>query len=587
MKARSLKAILQGAAHPNTPGSQGRTPLHRVARRGCVNDLKILLENGGDVDLGDDTGERPLQMAGRKGHLECVKMLIQAGANINHIPPLESSAYSESTLCSVARSGRHSESLPILLELLRAGADPNAASSARRFPLHAAARCGNLDIVRALLEAGAKQDVFDNDGRLPLHCSLNGNYDNAEMVELLLQFGSDVNAPDENGAPPVFYTIDKLQHSPNLLRTLINAHPDLSLKDQTWGLEPLALARRLGIVEIASVLQEAGAPEPALEPPWKSAFIVGIEDAARIKIEVSLGVADNSEDDQVNPEDQAVANEAVANAMLLPLQSPYGWKASRSHWELLSVAQLPMAIARLAYFARGRFNRPAGKELEDGPAVLGESYFSAIERFLNLGLLEKTQPAETLACGATVQQLKDLATTEGLKSNINTKSTIIASLVSKLSVETMIVRLGVPTHYHLAPAGKAMVANKDNEIQVILKDLTVKLCDYISVADFRSVWNTLLLLQPLAYPVNISHAATASKWRIKHVRRAIHAAVPDDLTNESDEVALWKTWAVLIEFGIVSTKEWPFKPWANIPHRCLKDNMTPGHLVNALFGKAD
>ena len=62
-------------------------------------------------------------------------------------------------------------------------------------------------MVRALLTAGAKLDIFDYNGRLPLHYSLNGNYDSSELVALLLQAGSDANAPDKKGHSPVFYTI--------------------------------------------------------------------------------------------------------------------------------------------------------------------------------------------------------------------------------------------------------------------------------------------------------------------------------------------------------------------------------------------
>ncbi len=273
MKTRSLKSILCGAANPNTPGAGGRTPLHRAAHDGKIDDLRVLLENGGDVRLGDGTEEQPLQMAARKGHLECVKLLIQAGADLNHIPSPKTSEYSESALCSIARKGSKSESLPILLELLKAGADPNVASSAGRFPLHAAANCGNVDMVRALLAAGAKLDVFNHRGSLPLHSSFRGEHGNPAVVELLLQAGADVNAPDKKGTPPIFYIINSFRQSPGLLRALLNAHPNLSVTDPQWKKTPLALARSLDLKEIARLLQDAGAPEPPPEPLHDNATV--------------------------------------------------------------------------------------------------------------------------------------------------------------------------------------------------------------------------------------------------------------------------------------------------------------------------
>ena len=66
-------------------------------------------------------------------------------------------------------------------------------------PLHPAAFFGRTDTVRALLSAGARHDLLARNAQanLPLHAATAGR--RAEIVELLLAAGADVNAPTAQG----------------------------------------------------------------------------------------------------------------------------------------------------------------------------------------------------------------------------------------------------------------------------------------------------------------------------------------------------------------------------------------------------
>jgi len=84
---------------------------------------------------------------------------------------------------------------------LAAGADPNAATSGGRTPLHRAAWHGHSETVAALLAAGADPDAAAGDGRTPLHEA--ARYGSAETVALLLAVGADPDAAASDGRTPL------------------------------------------------------------------------------------------------------------------------------------------------------------------------------------------------------------------------------------------------------------------------------------------------------------------------------------------------------------------------------------------------
>ena len=72
--------------------------------------------------------------------------------------------------------------------------------------LHVAAKYNdNADITNLLLEAGAEVDVRDQRGRTPLHYTGLHNAP-VDIVESLIEHGADVKARDFNGATPLHYS---------------------------------------------------------------------------------------------------------------------------------------------------------------------------------------------------------------------------------------------------------------------------------------------------------------------------------------------------------------------------------------------
>ena len=66
----------------------------------------------------------------------------------------------------------------------------------------AAARGENIDLVNKLLDAGSDVNATQGDGATALHWAAHRN--NLELVQLLIEAGADVNIANELGATPLW-----------------------------------------------------------------------------------------------------------------------------------------------------------------------------------------------------------------------------------------------------------------------------------------------------------------------------------------------------------------------------------------------
>lgn len=169
----------------------------------------------------DIYGSSALNIAARNGSLDIVRLLISKGANVNHdsryAMPLHSAAY----------SGR----ADIADALLNAGADLNCEChwseiSIAGTPLHQAAAGGSLEVVRLLLDRGANANSRESQyNQTPLHFAVQvvpERNARADVIELLIAHGADVNAKDSLGNSALAYVkrIPEIYDTKNMLRVL-------------------------------------------------------------------------------------------------------------------------------------------------------------------------------------------------------------------------------------------------------------------------------------------------------------------------------------------------------------------------------
>lgn len=67
----------------NQRGAVDDAPLHIAARKGAVEDIVVLIENGAKVNLQGDLGNTPLHYAALTGMLEAATKLMELGADPN------------------------------------------------------------------------------------------------------------------------------------------------------------------------------------------------------------------------------------------------------------------------------------------------------------------------------------------------------------------------------------------------------------------------------------------------------------------------------------------------------------------------
>ncbi len=260
------------------------------AAGGSVEILKVLLLNKGEdlnVSAQNGQGESALTMAAQSGSWEAVELLLGLGAEVN------------TTALQAAARGR----VDILEAFLKAGADVNAQGEGGRSALTVAARSGSMeavqlllkygarvnaedvraaadsdvDILRVFLAVGTSVDVNAQGERRQSALSLAVTSGSVEAVELLLEYGAEVNAEDIRQAAGRGFE--------EVLRVLLRENRGVHIKSSR-GL--LSSAGRSRSVEAVELLLEYGAEVDASD--IRQAADRGLAEVLRVLLRESRSV---------------------------------------------------------------------------------------------------------------------------------------------------------------------------------------------------------------------------------------------------------------------------------------------------------
>ena len=192
--------------------------LHEAAAKGDVAELEKLIAEGERPNIQDSRSRTPLHVAVYLKRHDAARALLRLGANAN---ALEIDRYDIVTIAAVAND---TDMLKIALE---GGASArNVTSRYDGTALIAAAHLGHTEVVKILIAAKAPLNHVNNLGWTALMESIvlgNGGKNHTDTLRALVDAGADVNIADRQGNTP-------LQH-----------------------------ARRRGYVEMARILENAGA----------------------------------------------------------------------------------------------------------------------------------------------------------------------------------------------------------------------------------------------------------------------------------------------------------------------------------------
>ncbi|KAJ6249438.1 ankyrin repeat protein [Anaeramoeba flamelloides] len=201
-----------------------RTLLHWSCTAGKLEITKFLLSNGADVNSTDATGRTPLHEASDQGRDDLIKILLDAGSEINQI-------------------------------------DQNGHTA-----LYCAVLSRKISAVEALIKGGARLDFhFGDEGKKALHLAC--NLGRADMVELLIAYGANVNAITSKGFTPLHSAIEN--GSVGCVEVLLQNNADVNLVFGDQKKTALHYATQIGNIQMCVLLLKYGA-DPTIQDDSKS-----------------------------------------------------------------------------------------------------------------------------------------------------------------------------------------------------------------------------------------------------------------------------------------------------------------------------
>lgn len=185
----ALRRLLEGGADPDERNRTGWTALHCVAQRGSEAAARLLVAFGADLEAENSLRETPLITACCFGNIEIVPVLLELGANVRHV------AKEKHTALWYAISSQ--KNLPLVEQLIGAGADPNEDYEYGDNPFLLAVCAQRADVVSFLLKLTRDPGRMNKHQVSALHFA--ASYNDAPLIQELLARGVDVNMTTPDG----------------------------------------------------------------------------------------------------------------------------------------------------------------------------------------------------------------------------------------------------------------------------------------------------------------------------------------------------------------------------------------------------
>ena len=237
-------ALVTKGANPNIMDESGFTPLYYAIRHNNIDIVSALLQSVKNLLV-------PLKLACEKSTTEVVDVLIQYGVDVNRkyngITPLmvackrghcgivqrllqEPNIDIDAVDSISGKSALHFAILTseIVTALVTKGANPNIRDKSGWTPLDYAIKYSEIDTISALLQSQYQLDCVPSP-EIPLHLAC--EISTAEVVDVLIQYGADVNMK-HNGTTPLM-TACKRGHYGILQRLLQEPTVDIDAVDST------------------------------------------------------------------------------------------------------------------------------------------------------------------------------------------------------------------------------------------------------------------------------------------------------------------------------------------------------------------
>ncbi len=266
----TVKKLVNEGADVNYALKDGHTPLMFAAQHGDEDMVAVLLDHGADASLTSDDGWDALRHAATHGHKGVLKLILPYVHESELTRELNGSVieYSDPSLpatdaCHKLLTAVKTNNVSLVNTLL-ADTDPNCTyrdGGEPRSPLVAAARNGNMEIVKLLVDADADVSYHAKGDETPLMAA--SLYGHVHIVQYLVENGANVNE-QLKGDGTALLVASRAGHL-EIVDYLISQQADVNSQVNGDG-TALICAVREGHYEVAKLLLDNGA-DPNLFSP--------------------------------------------------------------------------------------------------------------------------------------------------------------------------------------------------------------------------------------------------------------------------------------------------------------------------------
>lgn len=166
-----IKKWIQAGVNTNAQDQSGRTATMIATYNNDLTSANVLIEAGADVNIQDNMKNNPFLYAGAEGYVHILKLTIEAGAD-----PAITNRYGGTALIPASEHGY----VDVIRELLTQTSV-------------------NVDHVNQLGWTALLEAIILNDG----------NAQQQETIQLLIDHGADVNIADRDGVSPLSHAKNK------------------------------------------------------------------------------------------------------------------------------------------------------------------------------------------------------------------------------------------------------------------------------------------------------------------------------------------------------------------------------------------
>lgn len=289
--------LLDNGVDLHLPGRDKSTVLHNAVVSGDRELVKLLLERGANIEARNSYSFRPLHWAAESGDLEMIKLLLERGARLDVKTSVSSIIQEMHTPLYTAIDKDHDDVAKYLIER---GADPNTiCDTSHGTPFIVACSRNKVELVRLMLAHGASPNGINEEQstRIDYFYFPLGEAGSAEVIDLLVAAGADVNARDRYQSTALHkqVSLDKQELNTErgrnrlaAIRALILHGADINAPDMN-GRTPQSNARAKQVTEILLEARKAERSVAALSAPQAERQMA--QEAYRRLVETMAGVA--------------------------------------------------------------------------------------------------------------------------------------------------------------------------------------------------------------------------------------------------------------------------------------------------------